>query len=54
MNFETNEEYSTDLCEDSLITTINKGKNFINKYFTKFPTSPFNTKEELEKKTLIL
>ena len=45
MNFETNQEYSTDLCEDSLITTINKGKNFINKFFTKFPVSPFNTKD---------
>ncbi len=45
MNFETNEEYSTDLCEDSLITTINKGKKFMNKYFTKFPASPFNSKD---------
>jgi hypothetical protein len=45
MNFETNQEYSTDLCEDSLITTINKGKKFINKYFNKFPTSPFNKKD---------
>ena len=45
MNFETNQEYSTDLCEDSLITTINKGKKFINKYFTKFPASPFNPKD---------
>ena len=45
MNFETNEEYSTDLCEDSLITTINKGKKFIDKYFTKFPASPFNSKD---------
>ena len=42
MNFETNQEYSTDLCEDSIITTINKGKKFINKYFNKFPASPFN------------
>ena len=45
MNFETNQEYSTDLCEDSLITTINKGKKFINKYFNKFPASPFNKKD---------
>jgi hypothetical protein len=45
MNFETNEEYSTDLCEDSLITTINKGKKFMDKYFTKFPASPFNSKD---------
>ena len=45
MNFETNQEYSTDLCEDSLIDTINKGKKFIEKYFTKFPASPFNPKD---------
>lgn len=45
MNFETNEEYSTDLREDSLITTINKGKKFIKKYFNKFPASPFNPKD---------
>ena len=45
MNFETNQEYSTDLCEDSLSITINKGKKFVNKYFDKFPASPFNPKD---------
>ena len=45
MNLETNEEYSTDLCEDTIINTINKGKKFIEKYFTKFPASPFNPKD---------
>ena len=45
MNFETNEEYSTDLCEDSLSTTINKGKKFMEKYFKQFPASPFNQKD---------
>ena len=45
MNLETNEEYSTDLCEDTIINTINKGKKFIEKYFSKFPASPFNPKD---------
>ena len=45
MNFETNQEYSMDLCEDSISKTINKGKKFIDKYFKKFSTSPFNPKD---------
>jgi len=45
VNLETNEQYDGDLSEDSIINTINKGRNFIKKYFSKFPSSPFNPKD---------
>ena len=45
VNLETNEQYPGDLSEDAIINTINKGRNFIKKYFSKFPSSPFNPKD---------
>ena len=44
LNFDTNEFFSADLCPESLNITINKGKKFIEKYFSHF-TSPFNSKD---------
>ena len=45
INLETNEEYPGDLSEGAIINTINRGRNFIKKYFSKFPSSPFNQKD---------
>lgn len=45
INLETNEEYPGDLTEDTIINTINKGRDFIKKYFSIFPSSPFNPKD---------
>ena len=33
VNLETNEQYDGDLSEDSIINTINTGRNFIKNYF---------------------
>ena len=44
LNLETNELYSTDLCPENIQETIDKGRNFINKYFPN-NTFPFNQKD---------
>ncbi|ORX85169.1 phosphoglycerate mutase-like protein [Anaeromyces robustus] len=45
VNLDNNDYYPTDLCEDKIINTINKGKHFVNKYFNVFSPSPFNNND---------
>ncbi len=44
LNLETNELYSTDLCPENIQDTINKGRNFMKKYFPN-NSFPFNQKD---------
>ena len=43
LDLETNQYFSTDLCPENIPETINKGRNFIKKYFPK--EFPFNSKD---------
>ena len=44
LNLDTNEIYSTDLCPENIQETIDKGRNFIKKYFPS-NSFPFNPKD---------
>ena len=44
LNLDTNEIYSTDLCPENIQETIDKGRNFLKKYFPQ-NSFPFNPKD---------